>query len=274
MVPNAFVKPSMLLSDGVREVEPKKQVGYVVSDLHMFSRRSEFLAHKDAIMAVAAQADVFILNGDTFDFRWTTLLSIEETVVEAVRWLRSLTEKFPNCYFHFILGNHDNVQLFIDQLSKLALERDNLSWHPYYLKLGDSVFLHGDVSDKRMDAAALEKAREEWLHDTVRHPFFHRLYDVAVRLGVHRAASRARYPKKRVAKRVLAYLEDVGLGAVDGVKHVYFGHTHGAISDFEYAGVCFHNAGSPMKGMEFNILRVEIDAEPHEASRDSAAAGQ
>lgn len=237
----------------------KRQVGYVVSDLHMFSKRSDFADHEQTIYDLAANADVFILNGDTFDFRWTTLPSIEETVQGAIDWLRALTSKFPACHFHFILGNHDNNQLFIEALSRFAVETENLSWHPYYLKLGDSVFLHGDVSDKRMmDAARLEKHREEWLHDTVRHPVLHHLYDVAVNVGLHKMAQAAKYPKKRVVKRVLSYLEDVGLNLDNGIKHVYFGHTHGAMSNFEFRGLYFHNAGSPMKGLEFNILRVEI----------------
>ncbi|MFA6244267.1 MAG: metallophosphoesterase, partial [Candidatus Hydrogenedentales bacterium] len=85
----------------------RSRVGYVVSDLHLFSRRSDYSVHERHIFQAAAKADVFVLNGDTFDFRWTTLPSIDLTVVAAIRWLRALTERFPNCYFHFILGNHD-----------------------------------------------------------------------------------------------------------------------------------------------------------------------
>jgi UDP-2,3-diacylglucosamine hydrolase len=237
----------------------QKRVGYVVSDLHMFSRRSDFKNHEGAIFEHAAKADIFILNGDTFDFRWTTLPSIDQTVFEAIEWLRKLVKRFPNCHFHFILGNHDNNQAFIEALSKLAAKTENLSWHPYYLKLGDTVFLHGDVSDKpMMDAADLEKHREEWLHDIPRHPILHRFYDIALHVGLHRMAQAAKYPKKRVVRRVLSYLDDVGLGKENGIRHVYFGHTHGAMQNFEYQGLLFHNAGSPMKGLEFNILRVEI----------------
>ncbi len=240
-------------------MERRKKVGYVISDLHMFSKRSDFADHEPAILEHAAKADIFILNGDTFDFRWTTLPTIEETVTEAIRWLRGLTSKFPRCEFHFILGNHDNNQIFIEELSRLAVELDNLAWHPYYLKLGDTVFLHGDVSDKpMMGPAGLEKHREEWLHDTVKHPIYHHLYDMALNVGLHRMAQAAKYPKKRVVRRVLAYLDDVGLGAEDGIKHVYFGNTHGAMRNFEYGGLYFHNAGSPMKGLKFSILPVEI----------------
>jgi len=240
-------------------LEKRTRAGYVVSDLHMFSKRSDFAVHEDAIFDHASRADVFILNGDTFDFRWTVLPSMDETVMAAIRWLRYLTERFPRCEFHFILGNHDNNQAFIEELSRLAVEKDNLAWHPYYLKLGDTVFLHGDVSDKpMMGPAGLEKHREEWLHDTVRRPIYHRLYDMAMNVGLHRMAQAAKYPRKRVVRRVLAYLDDLGLGAENGLKHVYFGHTHGAMQNFGYGGLLFHNAGSPMKGLKFSVLPVEI----------------
>lgn len=228
----------------------------------MFSQRSGFAEHEEKIYEAASQADFFILNGDTFDFRWTTLPTIDETVLEAVHWLDTLTERFPNCHFHFILGNHDNNQAFIESLSRLAVERANLSWHPYYLKLGDSVFLHGDVSDKpMMDAAGLERHREGWLLDTTRHPVLHHIYDFLLHLGVHRIIQAAKYPPKRVVKRVLWYLDEVGLSATNGIRHVYFGHTHGAMQNFRYGGLYFHNTGSPMKGLEFNVLRIEIAEE-------------
>jgi UDP-2,3-diacylglucosamine hydrolase len=226
----------------------------------MFSRRSNFADYEQAILTVAKGADVFIFNGDTFDFRWTTLPDVGATVVEAVRWLEELTATCPKCHFHFILGNHDNVKRFIEALDRLASRTDNLSWHPYYLKVGSHVFLHGDVTNKRkMTAADLERFRDEWLHDEKRHPFLHLVYDLVIYLGLHRAAQIARYPRKRVARRVSHYLNDVGLGSRNGTKHVYFGHTHWAMSNFEYGDLVFHNAGSPMRGLEFNILKVEIE---------------
>jgi UDP-2,3-diacylglucosamine hydrolase len=263
-VANAVASPIQPIGDPEEPgLGDATRVGFVVSDLHMFSKRSDFKTHEPAIYEHAGAAEIFILNGDTFDFRWTTLPTIDQTVYEAIEWLRKLAVRFPKCHFHFILGNHDNNQAFIEALSKLAVRLVNLSWHPYYLKLGDTVFLHGDVSDKpMMDAADLEKHREEWLLDTPRHPFLHRVYDMAVHIGLHRMAQAAKYPKKRVVRRVLSYLDDVGLTKQNGVRHVYFGHTHGAMQNFEYGGLLFHNAGSPMKGLKFSILKVEISGPP------------
>ncbi len=236
-----------------------KRIAYVVSDLHMFSRRSEFPQHERSLRKAAGKADVFVLNGDTFDFRWTTLASIDQTVVAAIRWLRKLSRRFPNCQFHFILGNHDHVEAFIEALDDLAREVPNLSWHPYYLRMGDTVFLHGDVSDRRMTPAMLEKRRTRRQHDTTRHPVLHDIYDIALRVNLHRAAHRMKFPRKRVARRVIHYLEEAGHGRVSGIRHVYFGHTHAAMSNFRYRDLVFHNTGSPMRGLEFNILRLELN---------------
>lgn len=237
----------------------RTRIAYVVSDLHLFSRRSDYTLHEKGIFEAASKADVFVLNGDTFDFRWTTLPSTELTVAAAIRWLRCLTERFPHCHFHFILGNHDNVKMFIDALKRLDVERSNLTWHPYYLRLGDKVFLHGDVSDRKMSHKTLIKRRSRWLDDDrPRHPIMHDLYDMALRINLHRAAHLMRFPPRRVARRVKAYLEEVGHGPDDGIRHVYFGHTHAAMSNFHYRDLVFHNTGSPMRGLEFNMLRVEL----------------
>ena len=58
----------------------------------------------------------------------------------------------PQCHFHLVLGNHDYHQALIDRLAKLEKQVPNLSWHRYYVRLGSSVFLHGDVADKTMNA--------------------------------------------------------------------------------------------------------------------------
>src|SRR5437899_488420 len=80
---------------------------YFVSDLHLCSRRSRAELHMPAIHAAAGRANSFILGGDIFDFRWSTLPSADETVRHALRWLDDLVASHPLCDFQFIQGNHD-----------------------------------------------------------------------------------------------------------------------------------------------------------------------
>ncbi|NLE39457.1 MAG: hypothetical protein GX621_15655, partial [Pirellulaceae bacterium] len=63
--------------------------------------------------------------------------------------------------------------------------------------------------------------------------------------------------KQTVARRILAYLDDIGEGPSTGVTNVYFGHTHLAISDFAYRGVLFHNGGAPINGLRFRVLEAK-----------------
>ncbi len=43
----------------------------VLSDLHMFCRRSHWRERVPEIRRAAAACDLFVFNGDTFDFKWS-----------------------------------------------------------------------------------------------------------------------------------------------------------------------------------------------------------
>jgi UDP-2,3-diacylglucosamine pyrophosphatase LpxH len=229
---------------------------YFVSDLHLFTSRSQAHHYRDEILRAASRAKTFVLGGDIFDFRWAAHQSLAEAVDDAVDWLEDLTTQRPHCHFHFLLGNHDYHQALIDRLGELDRRLPNFSWHRYYLRLGNNIFLHGDVADRKSTAARLAASRNRWLHDTKRGVLLSRLYDLAVRAHLHRPIPFVRYRRKRVAKRICAYLEDIRQGPVDGVRNVYFGHTHRALTNYRHGGLTFHNGGAPIKGVRFRIVRA------------------
>jgi len=232
---------------------------YFVSDLHLLASRSEAHRHFDAIVAAASTADDFVLGGDIFDFRWAQTRSHHHAVDQAIGWLRELTGACPNCYFHYLLGNHDHQRRFIERLAHLAAGLTNLSWHPYFVRLESAVFLHGDAADRRrMDSGKLADARTRCLNHKSRSVFLSRVYDVVVWTRVHRPLPRLVHRRRKVARRILRYLEGIGHGPRDGVRNVYFGHTHAAVADYEYRGVKFHNGGTTIKGMDFRIVEVEF----------------
>jgi UDP-2,3-diacylglucosamine pyrophosphatase LpxH len=230
---------------------------YFVSDLHLFANRSNAHHYLEEMAEAAAGAEVFVLGGDIFDFRWSRI-AILRSVQMAARWLRELAASCPQCQFHLVLGNHDYHQALIDQLATLVTEVPNLSWHRYYLRLGSSIFLHGDVADKTMDAQGLAEAREEWLDERRRGPFLSALYDVVVMTRLHKPVPRLVYAKRIVVRRILKYLESIGQGPHDGVRDVYFGHTHRRMSNYHYRGLTFHNGGAPIKGMKFRIIEARL----------------
>jgi hypothetical protein len=63
-------------------------------------------------------------------------------------------------------------------------------------------------------------------------------------------------PKRRVASRILNYLNHIGETPTHGVQHVYFGHTHEAVANYRLGGVTFHNGGAPMPGLTFRIVET------------------
>lgn len=229
---------------------------YFVSDLHLFSSRSQEHRYLEEILVKAAAAERFVLGGDIFDFRWSTMASHEETVVRAIHWLRELTTGCPDCRFHFVLGNHDYHELFIERLDHLYHRLANLSWYPFYLRLGSAVFLHGDVVDRRMNAQKLLDRRARWLQRRQRGRAANRLYDWAVSGQLHRPVVHLARRKRTVARRILHYLDEIHEGPSTGVRNVYFGHTHLALADYEYGGLTFHNGGAPIKGLHFRIIEA------------------
>lgn len=231
---------------------------YFVSDLHLFSRRSQAPRHVPALHQAAAKAETFVLGGDIFDFRWSTFSTSEETVKHAVRWLDDLIAAHPRCEFHFVQGNHDCNRRFVSALETYSTTRPNLTLHPYFLRLGKSVFLHGDAADHpEMCAQRLTQRREHWGRDESRSRVRHVLYDLAVTARLHRLAGQVAHPRRRVVHRILGYLDRVEQGVQAGVEHVYFGHTHDALDRFRHNGLTFHNPGSPMPGLQFRIIETE-----------------
>lgn len=124
-----------------------------VSDLHLFCKRSEAHRYTASLDRAIAEAEVCVLNGDIFDFRWSVFESVGETVHEAISWLDRIIARHPHCEFHYIFGNHDSVKVFIDALDAYAAQTERLTCHHDLFRLNGAVFLHGDVADRKMTQA-------------------------------------------------------------------------------------------------------------------------
>lgn len=232
----------------------------VLSDLHMFCRRSTVDAHMPAIHEAIARSDICVLLGDVIDFRWTTFPSIEETVGPALVWLDGLLARFPNCRFEYVLGNHDAHGAFIPALHAFAAGQPRLRCHEFYLRLGASVFLHGDAAHRDMSKTEFEEDfRACWRVDTKKGAAMNWLYSVGFAFGVHTWVHRVSFPETKVLPRLTRYLDGCGLGAASGVGDVYFGHTHAWMSSVEYGGLRFHNPGAAMPGLRFEPLVVPVE---------------
>jgi UDP-2,3-diacylglucosamine pyrophosphatase LpxH len=228
-----------------------------VSDLHLFARRSSAELHIDQLVAAANTCDYCVLGGDIFDFRWSTLPSEQATAAAAVEWLHEFNQRTNTCVVHFLMGNHDDHPLLIEHLPELATEAETFEWSRFYYRLGNTLFLHGDVADRTMTAACLEKQRQQFHHGR-RSEMHHRLYDMAVKAHLHRITPPAVYPRRKTCKRILAYLEQIGEGPETGVEHVCVGHTHRPIDNYRLGKVTFHNCGAPIGKAPFRIVTREV----------------
>lgn len=229
-----------------------------VADLHLFARRSSAMKHEEEIIQSARDSEICILGGDIFDFRWSTFPTEDETAHAAIEWLRMFDQATDHCTVHLLLGNHDDHPELLERLPFLEQELKTFEWSRYYYRLGDTLFLHGDVADRTMTAACLKTQRDQFSHGS-RTELQNRIYDVAIKAQLHRLAPPAVYPCKRVAKRIMNYMESIGHGKESGVKHVFFGHTHRPMDHYLFEGVHFHNGGAPIGGAPFRILKREID---------------
>jgi hypothetical protein len=181
--------------------------GIVISDLHLLSARSVGEQQLASIRNDLAEADVIVLNGDTFDFRWSRFRDEEETVEAAIDWLRQFTAAYPQAKVHFICGNHDCVDAFTRRLDDLATSCPSLNWHETHLQLGTRLFVHGDCAHRRMDAAGLGRYREVFRREKPRPAWLTQGYRVVDRLGITWAAHRSHFGPRRTLERLTWHLD-------------------------------------------------------------------
>ena len=228
-----------------------------VSDLHLFSHRTRGHLIDQEIIAAARRSRVCVLGGDIFDFKWSAHASHEASLTAAMAWLRDLIEAVPECQFHFVLGNHDDLPELVAELPGLATRNANFFWDRFYLRLGDTVFLHGDAADRQMSHERLQDRRDRFSHDR-REKWAHGLYGLLVRAHLHRIIPHAVYPPSIVADRLLKYLREIGHGPDEGVRQVCFGHTHRPLTSYHRGGLLFHNGGAPIGRAYYRIVEVQV----------------
>ena len=205
------------------------------------------------IRRAATQSEFFVLNGDIFDFRWSTLPTVDDSLDAAVAWLRVLVTDHPHCQFFYTLGNHDCYEPFIERLDVLATDTPNLQWHPSHLRLGTVLFLHGDLPLARRGADRVARTFHPALGRNGR--TLRMLYRLFVSFRGHRLLASLHQPRY-CAKQIAQWLKADANSLAEAVTDVYFGHTHNAFADFEYDGLRFHNTGSAIRGLNSRMLEV------------------
>lgn len=231
---------------------------FFLSDLHLFARRSQAHDFAARIHDSARRAHTLVLGGDIFDFKWSTRPSLEHSIADSISWLEELVNAHPQCAFYFLLGNHDAHPKFVSELDRLAFRLPRLEWQPYVLRLGSCVFLHGDIVDAEPNEFVLAERRKTRDHKRAPMRVSHLLYDAVVLTRMHRVAVHLAKSQNKVLRKLTHYLSAQGLDAANGVRDVYFGHTHRDVDGVKYGGLTFHNGGASIKGLSFRIIETRV----------------
>lgn len=232
--------------------------GLALSDLHLFSVRSVGEQCLAAVRADLTAASTIVLNGDTFDFRWSCVGNEGATITAALDWLRAFVAKHPQADVHFVVGNHDCLASFTCRLDALADELPRFHWHETVLQLDGNLFVHGDCAHQYMDAAGLEHYRSIWRHDRPRHRLLGHGYRVADRLGITWLAHRSHFTRAKTLARLVWYLDRAVPLWRETTRDCYFGHTHLPFRDHEQDGIRFHNTGSAIGGSPFSPTKFQL----------------
>ena len=233
------------------------KTAYSVSDIHMFCRRSRWQRHLDALHEAADAADLFVFNGDTFDFKWSTLENRAATLEAAIAFLRDFSATHTHCRIHLNLGNHDHVGVFIEALDTLAEATPNFTWDPYHLRIDNMLFLHGDVTSGFTTQARLASYRAMHLDRKQVGAVKNAIWDAAFKVRAHVHISHLLFSHRRTVRCLTRYLEDLDHGVSKGVERVYFGHTHIVMDGHSRHGITFHNGGAPFPGVDFCLTPIE-----------------
>lgn len=227
--------------------------GYVISDLHFFAKRSYAKEISNSIHKQLKDADFLVLNGDIFDFSWTTLDSIDQTVQKAANWLNNLTRQYPDCNIYYVFGNHDDLDQFAEKIKSMAHELKNLTICDTHLFLEKHLFIHGDLP-LALKNPWIRSMQKKILKKGV---FFHLCYGYAVKFGLHKLIY-SYFSPEYCAKRIYGTLQKYPKEFLQNLEHIYFGHTHLPFQNYYHKKYYFHNTGSFIIGVRHNLIEVKI----------------
>lgn len=233
--------------------------GVVVSDLHWFARRSQAPQLMSRLHDAAADARAIVLNGDTFDFNWTTRPSLEASVEEAARWIEDLCRRHPRARVCFVIGNHDYYRPFLERLPGLSERLPNFEYHPHLLRIGRCLFLHGDCVNCSRLVDGVPSVRRLWYKGSHRSNAMGRIYTRLVLMRVILLTHLIAFPRRRVLRRLQRWIEHNQPDLLKEVDDIYFGHTHLPFRDEARNGLRFHNTGSAIATMGFNLMTFQYE---------------
>ncbi len=226
--------------------------GRVLSDLHLFSRRTRQTAALRAVEQAATEARCLVLCGDIVDLRWGAE-GHAATIEQAAAWLEGLARRHPRCRIEYVAGNHDCAPDFLARLADLAGRFPHFGWREHTLRIGRNLFLHGDAVHAGASQEGLRRYRARFEQPREPGRLARRAYALAVGARVHRGAELL-FPPRRVARLLTAYLETVDGAALRGADALFCGHTHRPFVDVRWRGLRMFNTGCWIRHQRARVL--------------------
>jgi UDP-2,3-diacylglucosamine hydrolase len=235
------------------------KTGYVISDLHLFSRRSCADKYMPDIYRLVENAELLVLNGDIVDFRWSVFSSVDATIQKTLQWLHDLCSHAPQCMVFYIMGNHDGTKRFSESLEQFRRDHHNFKWSASHLHIDDKLFFHGDGALFRNSSQLFKRHLKHERIITNRIP--HVVYSMMIALRLHNIQTSTN-SRRRNAKLIENDLKKYSSDMLRSVSTVYYGHTHAASSDFTYNGITYFNSGCAIRHLRFMPHRFSFHTLP------------
>ncbi|MFT6238355.1 MAG: UDP-2,3-diacylglucosamine hydrolase [Akkermansiaceae bacterium] len=225
------------------------KTGLVISDLHLFSERSRGDDLVQNLHPKLQKSQLLVLNGDTFDFRWSTLPDEPTTLQAATTWLTKLLSNHPHLEVHYVLGNHDCLTSFRAILEKFSTQNPHFHLHEFHCRLGTNLFLHGDCTNRGMTPEKLLRYRQSWSTDSPKGPLSKKLYRLVDASGLGLLFHKLYFKRDSTITRLQSHL--TATSTIEGITTCHFGHTHLPFANHLKNGIAYHNTGSGIRGMGF-----------------------
>lgn len=239
---------------------PRFREGLFLSDLHLFCPRHEARATaKRQVQEFNAADKCVVLGGDIFDFRWSDLGGLQQSLEAAKVWMEEFLESTHSSQIVYLLGNHDCHPGHVENLRRLEEQTDRFELHEHHLQMEDCLFLHGDILDASLHIENLDSYRSAFHEAEPRAQWQQRAYNVAVGFRMHKVLVGVRNSPQLTCKRLKKAIDDSELAEPGSVKRVYFGHTHHYCSGTEIDGMQFFNPGAQLRHLTFNAHHFHLD---------------
>ncbi len=229
-----------------------------VSDLHLFSSRSDADSNVQRLSEFQSESQCIVLGGDIFDLRWSRKGGLQPTTDAALAWLYQLLDQTGQSRILYLAGNHDCHPQFAKAMQSLSEECQRFHWFEHALQIGDSLFIHGDILHAEPYSGGLSSYRAKHHQHESPHPLLNQAYDLAVSMRLHKAVARLGNSPKSTCARLQSLVKGLPPQCEHRVRRIFFGHTHVSIPGLELGDQTFFNPGAMLKQTKNSPVHFEL----------------